>query len=87
MGLGLRLINVHISRRFDQGGIPRDPGQLPYPNTPSHRNHVNLFQNPTLMTPAEIKRASGFYFPDFFRFRDENIIPFTLSPGPEGGQR
>ena len=74
-------------RRFDHGGNPRDPGQLPYPNTPSHRNHINLFQNPTLMTPLEIKRASGFDWPGFFLFRDVNIIPFTLSPGPEGGCR
>lgn len=69
------------------GGQPRDPGQDPYPLSPSHKFYVNRYQNPTLFNDVEIKRLSGFEWQQFFYFRDTNIAPFANSPAVNGGQR
>ena len=81
-------LNVQsYSRRFDMGGQPRDPGQQPYPLSPSHKWYVNRYQNPTLFNDVEIERLSGFTWQRFFYFRDKNIAPFVNSPTANGGQR
>ena len=66
------------------GGLPRDPGNPPYPNNPHWPHYINRFLFPQLMTEAE---CISFYTVDhqtLYEMVELYVVPFLAAGGPNG---